>query len=194
MRRDYVEAAVDRFDLDAESLVVELASNDGYLLQHVVERGIPALGVEPAANVAARGTGEGDRDGRRVLRPGARVPPRGGRPPSRPAGRQQRFRARPGPERLRRRHGNGARAPRRDHDRVPAPGAADRRKSVRHHLPRALLLLLLPHRSEGPRGARARGLRRRRAAHPRRFAARLRAKAVRRHPPSQPVGAGNGGP
>ena len=32
--------------------MVELASNDGYLLQHVVERGIPALGVEPAANVA----------------------------------------------------------------------------------------------------------------------------------------------
>ena len=50
--RDYVEATVERFGLDAESLVVELASNDGYLLQHVVERGIPALGIEPAANVA----------------------------------------------------------------------------------------------------------------------------------------------
>jgi SAM-dependent methyltransferase len=50
--RDYVEAAVERFALDPDSLVVELASNDGYLLQHVVERGIPALGVEPAANVA----------------------------------------------------------------------------------------------------------------------------------------------
>ena len=51
--RDYVEAAVERFGLHADSLVLELASNDGYLLQHVVERGIPALGVEPAANVAA---------------------------------------------------------------------------------------------------------------------------------------------
>ena len=51
--RDYVEIPVERFGLDADSLVVELASNDGYLLQHVVERGIPALGVEPAANVAA---------------------------------------------------------------------------------------------------------------------------------------------
>ena len=49
---DYVESAVERFGLDRDSLVVELASNDGYLLQHVVERGIPALGVEPAANVA----------------------------------------------------------------------------------------------------------------------------------------------
>ena len=52
--RDYVDSAVERFGLDADSLVVELASNDGYLLQHVVERGIPALGVEPAANVAGR--------------------------------------------------------------------------------------------------------------------------------------------
>jgi SAM-dependent methyltransferase len=50
--RDYVDAAVERFGLNADSLVVELASNDGYLLQHVVARGIPALGVEPAANVA----------------------------------------------------------------------------------------------------------------------------------------------
>ena len=32
--------------------MIELASNDGYLLQHVVDRGIPALGIEPAANVA----------------------------------------------------------------------------------------------------------------------------------------------
>src|ERR1700760_4092990 len=51
--RDYVAMAVARFGLDAGSLVVELASNDGYLLQHVVGRGIPALGIEPAANVAA---------------------------------------------------------------------------------------------------------------------------------------------
>jgi hypothetical protein len=50
--RRYVEMAVERFGLGADSLVVELASNDGYLLQHVVERGIPALGIEPAANVA----------------------------------------------------------------------------------------------------------------------------------------------
>jgi SAM-dependent methyltransferase len=50
--RRYVEMAVGRFGLDASSLVVEVASNDGYLLQHVVARGIPALGIEPAANVA----------------------------------------------------------------------------------------------------------------------------------------------
>jgi SAM-dependent methyltransferase len=50
--REYVDSVVERFGLGAGSQVVELASNDGYLLQHLVERGIPALGVEPAANVA----------------------------------------------------------------------------------------------------------------------------------------------
>jgi SAM-dependent methyltransferase len=51
--RSYVHMAAKRFGLGPESLVVEVASNDGYLLRHVVERGIPALGIEPAANVAA---------------------------------------------------------------------------------------------------------------------------------------------
>jgi hypothetical protein len=50
--RKYVEMAVERFKLSNHSHVVEIASNDGYLLQYFVERGIPALGVEPAANVA----------------------------------------------------------------------------------------------------------------------------------------------
>jgi SAM-dependent methyltransferase len=50
--RAYVEMAIERFDLGADSLVMEVASNDGYLLRFVVERGIPALGIEPAANVA----------------------------------------------------------------------------------------------------------------------------------------------
>jgi SAM-dependent methyltransferase len=50
--RAYVELAIERFGLGPDSLVMEVASNDGYLLRHVVERGIPALGIEPAANVA----------------------------------------------------------------------------------------------------------------------------------------------
>jgi SAM-dependent methyltransferase len=41
-----------RFGLDEKSLAVEVASNDGYLLQYFVKRGVPVLGVEPAANVA----------------------------------------------------------------------------------------------------------------------------------------------
>ena len=48
----YVEAAVDRLGLDEDSFVVEVASNDGYLLQHVRDLGIRRLGVEPAANIA----------------------------------------------------------------------------------------------------------------------------------------------
>jgi len=51
MRR-YAEAVSDRFALGKDSFVVEVASNDGYLLQHFVRRGIPVLGIEPAANVA----------------------------------------------------------------------------------------------------------------------------------------------
>ena len=50
--RDYVAMAAERFGLGLNSLVMEVASNDGYLLQHVRERGISALGIEPAANVA----------------------------------------------------------------------------------------------------------------------------------------------
>jgi 2-polyprenyl-3-methyl-5-hydroxy-6-metoxy-1,4-benzoquinol methylase len=50
--RAYVEEMVPALGLDRHSLVVELASNDGYLLQHLVGKGIPVLGVEPAANVA----------------------------------------------------------------------------------------------------------------------------------------------
>jgi SAM-dependent methyltransferase len=50
--RSYVDMIVDRFRLDCNSRIVEIASNDGYLLQNFVTRGVPVLGVEPAANVA----------------------------------------------------------------------------------------------------------------------------------------------
>src|ERR1041384_8210460 len=50
--RSYVGMITERLGLGASSQVIELASNDGYLLQYFVERGIPALGIEPAANVA----------------------------------------------------------------------------------------------------------------------------------------------
>ncbi|MDH4185512.1 MAG: class I SAM-dependent methyltransferase [Nitrospira sp.] len=48
----YTDMIVDRLTLTPKSFVVELASNDGYLLQHFVAKGIPVLGIEPAANVA----------------------------------------------------------------------------------------------------------------------------------------------
>ena len=50
--REYVDDVSDRFGLSSESLVVEVASNDGYLLQYFQPRNIPILGIEPAANVA----------------------------------------------------------------------------------------------------------------------------------------------
>jgi SAM-dependent methyltransferase len=51
--RDNVAKVIARKALGADDLVVELASNDGYLLQHYVERGVPVLGIEPATNIAA---------------------------------------------------------------------------------------------------------------------------------------------
>ena len=50
--RRYVEMIRARLELGSDDLVVELASNDGYLLQHFVGTGIPILGIDPAANVA----------------------------------------------------------------------------------------------------------------------------------------------
>ena len=50
---NFVDAAVKQLGLDETSFVVEVASNDGYLLKSVVERGIRCLGIEPAANVGA---------------------------------------------------------------------------------------------------------------------------------------------
>lgn len=49
----YAEQMTSRYLLNESSLVVEIASNDGYLLQHFLAKKIPVLGIEPAANVAA---------------------------------------------------------------------------------------------------------------------------------------------
>jgi hypothetical protein len=57
--RRYCEAVAARFRLNSGSLVVELASNDGYLLQHFLPLGVPTLGVEPAANVAQAAVAKG---------------------------------------------------------------------------------------------------------------------------------------
>ena len=50
--REAVEGYIAEFGLNSQSLVVEIASNDGYLLQNFVKAGIPCLGIEPAANIA----------------------------------------------------------------------------------------------------------------------------------------------
>ncbi len=51
--KTFVDGACERLGLGSESFVVEVASNDGYLLQHSVARGIRSRGIEPAANIAA---------------------------------------------------------------------------------------------------------------------------------------------
>jgi len=57
----YADAMTERLGLTADSLVTEVASNDGYLLQHFHGAGIPVLGVEPAANVAEAAQAKGIR-------------------------------------------------------------------------------------------------------------------------------------
>jgi 2-polyprenyl-3-methyl-5-hydroxy-6-metoxy-1,4-benzoquinol methylase len=59
--RVYAESATERFHLGKESLVIEVASNDGYLLQFFQRKGIPVLGVEPAQNVAKAAQARGIR-------------------------------------------------------------------------------------------------------------------------------------
>lgn len=51
--KTYTEKMVERFELNGNSKVVEIASNDGYLLQYFKERSIPVLGIEPTANTAS---------------------------------------------------------------------------------------------------------------------------------------------
>jgi 2-polyprenyl-3-methyl-5-hydroxy-6-metoxy-1,4-benzoquinol methylase len=50
--RNYTDLMVERYGLNSHSQVIEIASNDGYLLQYFVEKKIPCIGIEPAANIA----------------------------------------------------------------------------------------------------------------------------------------------
>ena len=50
--REYTELMLDRFGFDSNHQIIEIASNDGYLLQYFRNKGLPVLGVEPAQNVA----------------------------------------------------------------------------------------------------------------------------------------------
>ena len=171
----FADSMVDRLGLTADSLVTEVASNDGYLLQHFVAQGIPVLGIEPAKNVAeaAQSLGIttvvqflGSATGSDIAeRPWAR---RSGR-------REQRVRPRPRHPGLRGRsagtregHGPG-------HPGVPPPASPDAAASIRHDLSRALLVPLPPHRHPSTgHGGVACG-RRRRARHPRWITTHLRA-------------------
>ncbi len=65
----YADSMIDRLSLGPGSLVTEVASNDGYLLQHFYQAGIPVLGVEPARNVATVAVSRGIRTEVEFLRP-----------------------------------------------------------------------------------------------------------------------------
>ena len=116
--RHYSELMIERLGLGEDSHVVEIASNDGYLLQFFHERQIPVLGIEPAANVAKAALQKGIPTlveffgqetaalaGRRIRR--------------RPAAGKQRARACPRPQRLRRGDEDPAEGGGCDHDGVP---------------------------------------------------------------------------
>jgi SAM-dependent methyltransferase len=51
--KKYVDMMIDRFGFDERSMVIEIASNDGYLLQYFKEKNVPVLGIDPTANTAA---------------------------------------------------------------------------------------------------------------------------------------------
>src|SRR6478736_5246404 len=59
--KQYTGEVVERFGIRQDQLVVELASNDGYLLQYFMERHIPVLGIEPSVKVAEHAIGKGIR-------------------------------------------------------------------------------------------------------------------------------------
>ena len=56
---DYVDKMTDRYKYNEDSLVIEIASNDGYLLQYFLAKGIPVMGIEPTANTAEVAIGKG---------------------------------------------------------------------------------------------------------------------------------------
>ena len=139
---EYVERVTRRFDLNSASKVVEIASNDGYLLQYFKENGIPILGIEPARNAAQIAEAKGIRTLVEFFGVATANELAAGRRERRSADRQQRPRARPGPERLRR---GDTGAPSTDGDLnpgVPASAQADRGDRIRHDLPRTRQLLL----------------------------------------------------
>ncbi len=171
----YAEQMTSRFHLNTNSLVVEVASNDGYLLQHFVAKQIPVLGIEPAANVASVAVEKGvptlvkffgTSTARELVRQGkqadlllgnnvlAQVPDLN----DFVAGMKILLRPRGG-----------------HHDRISSFDAPDGRESIRYDLSRTLFLFLLPDRREDLRCAWLDAFRCRGAKHAWRIPPNLRA-------------------
>jgi hypothetical protein len=108
--RAYVASMRDRFALGSDSLVAEVAANDGYLLQYAREFGIPCYGIEPTRSTAEAARAKGYRDRRGILRTGTGGQPRGQGAAGRSHRRQQRACPRARYQRFRRRIRNTAQA------------------------------------------------------------------------------------
>ena len=118
-----------RLDLGSDSLVVELASNDGYLLQHFLPLERAGARHRTSGQCRQGRDRQGDRDAYRFLRCRARGQARGGRQARGSDRRQQRAGAGPRPQRFRRGHGPAPQARGRHHLGVSASRAADRRRT-----------------------------------------------------------------
>ena len=166
-----VEAALARFRPGPDALVVELASNDGYLLKQVAARGFRVLGIDPAPHPVEAARAAGDRDDPRLLHRGARRRAGGRGAAGVAALRQQRAGARRRHAGLRARHPPPAPAGRHRHHRGALPARPDRPPRIRHDLPRAPLLLLGHGAARAVRPPGAAPERRGAHPHPRRLAA-----------------------
>ena len=170
----YADEMTERLRLGDDSLVVEVASNDGYLLQHFVAGGIPVVGVEPAGNVAEVARGKGIRTEVAFLSAasGADVAARYGQADL-VAGNNV-YAHVPDIRDFSAGLAAAGQADRSGHIGVPASAAPDRTQPVRHHLPRALPVPDAAHL--GPRIGHRRPDRGRcgRVEHPRRLAAGAR--------------------
>src|ERR1700687_4268876 len=140
--RSYVDMITAQLSLGSNSFVIEVASNDGYLLKNFVASGVPCLGIEPTDSTAAVAEAAGLPVAREIFRPRRCGQARKVGQTARPHYRQQRLWACARHQRFHGRHEDGVEARRNDHARVPAPHEPDTPKPVRHGLPRALLLLV----------------------------------------------------
>ena len=70
----FVDDVIERLGLKSDSFVIEVASNDGYLLQHAVAAGIPCLGIEPSGNVGVAARDNAGRPGRLRRTAGGVIP------------------------------------------------------------------------------------------------------------------------
>ena len=171
---NYCDKMMKRFGLNEQSFVVEVASNDGYLLQYFVAATSAVLGIEPAANVAKVAVEKGvptlvrffGTQLAKELAAEGRCADLGSR--------QQRAGTGPGPERFRRRAQDSAEARGSPDAGVSPPAATDRTQRVRHDLPRTLLVFFDAHDGAHPGGAWVESVRRGRTDDARGLAPRLR--------------------